>query len=379
VFLDEPSKGLDPASRATLWDVIKRAKKERAIVLTTHAMEEAEELCDRLGIFVDGSMRCVGAPKELTARYGGFLVLTLTTTALQLAETEAFVRQLSPNAQRTYALGSTLKYDLPLSEVNLASVFAAVSERKDALGIIDWGVSNMTLEEVRASAAQRATGLPLTRFHPAGFHQARARDWCHHQGVIQSIAFKEYNAYSNTRVRRPSSSKHLLHPVQLPQRFRLPMELCRRVEGCDKGDLLCVEASRRTPAVAVGSEARALLRSPACATCAAPAPALTRPARRRARCASSTRAVSTSQPGCATQAAQATPSLPSPSTQARRTPRQPATAPCTHLHVTDSLGCAPCSERARAVCSVRRSCARARPASGARPRPRAPHPRACDA
>jgi hypothetical protein len=200
VFLDEPSTGLDPASRATLWDVIKRAKKERAIVLTTHAMEEAEELCDRLGIFVDGSMRCVGAPKELTARYGGFLVLTLTTTALQLAETEAFVRQLSPNAQRTYALGSTLKYDLPLSEVNLASVFAAVSERKDALGIIDWGVSNMTLEEVRASAAQRATGLPLTRFPPAGFHQARARDWCHHQGVIQSIAFKEYNAYSNTCV-----------------------------------------------------------------------------------------------------------------------------------------------------------------------------------
>ena len=46
------------------------------------------------------------------------------------------------------------------------------------------------------------------------------------------------------------------------------MELCRRVEGCDKGDLLCVEASKRTPAVAVGSEARApRSRPPACAAC----------------------------------------------------------------------------------------------------------------
>jgi len=139
-------QGLDPASRATLWDVIKRAKKERAIVLTTHAMEEAEELCDRLGIFVDGSLRCVADPKELTSRYSGFLVLTLTTTALRVAEAEAFVRELSPGAQRTYALGGTLKYDLPISEVDLATVFQAVTERKAALGILDWGVSSPTLE-----------------------------------------------------------------------------------------------------------------------------------------------------------------------------------------------------------------------------------------
>ena len=148
VFLDEPSTGLDPASRATLWDVIKKAKQQRAIVLTTHAMEEAEELCDRLGIFVDGSLRCVGNPKELTSRYGGFLVLTLTTAALRAEEAKAFVMRMSPNAQLTYALGGTLKFDLPLSENNLASVVAAVSDRKDALGIVDWGVANMTLEEV---------------------------------------------------------------------------------------------------------------------------------------------------------------------------------------------------------------------------------------
>lgn len=63
VYLDEPSTGLDPSSRQLLWDVIKKAKKSKAIVLTTHSMEEAEVLCDRLGIFVQGKLVCVGNPK----------------------------------------------------------------------------------------------------------------------------------------------------------------------------------------------------------------------------------------------------------------------------------------------------------------------------
>ncbi|KAF3322076.1 ABC transporter A family member 7-like isoform X4 [Carex littledalei] len=64
VYMDEPSTGLDPDSRNNLWNVVKRAKKDRAIILTTHSMEEAEVLCDRLGIFVDGSFQCLGNPKE---------------------------------------------------------------------------------------------------------------------------------------------------------------------------------------------------------------------------------------------------------------------------------------------------------------------------
>lgn len=69
-------QGLDPASRRNLWDVVKKNKSGRAIVLTTHSMEEAETLCDRLGIFVDGRLVCIGNPKEITSRYSGFLVRT---------------------------------------------------------------------------------------------------------------------------------------------------------------------------------------------------------------------------------------------------------------------------------------------------------------
>jgi ABC-type multidrug transport system ATPase subunit len=101
--MDEPSTGLDPASRNCLWNAIRLAKQDRAIILTSnhthsfmdfvalnfasslyfryfsmfyrlislcfmlsaHSMEEAEALCDRLGIFVDGRLQCVGNPKEV--------------------------------------------------------------------------------------------------------------------------------------------------------------------------------------------------------------------------------------------------------------------------------------------------------------------------
>jgi len=73
-YLDEPSTGLDPASRRQLWDVVNHAKRDKAVVLTTHSMEGAEGLCDRLGIFIDGRLVCLGNPKHLTARYGGYYV-----------------------------------------------------------------------------------------------------------------------------------------------------------------------------------------------------------------------------------------------------------------------------------------------------------------
>ena len=67
-------QGLDPASRRNLWRVVKEAKAGKGIILTTHSMEEAEVLCDRLGVFVEGQLVCIGSPKELTSRYGEFLV-----------------------------------------------------------------------------------------------------------------------------------------------------------------------------------------------------------------------------------------------------------------------------------------------------------------
>lgn len=70
VYLDEPTTGLDPISRRHLWDLIDKAKHHRAVVLTTHSMEEADILGDRIGIMVRGRLRCVGSSLRLKSRFG---------------------------------------------------------------------------------------------------------------------------------------------------------------------------------------------------------------------------------------------------------------------------------------------------------------------
>jgi ABC-2 type transport system ATP-binding protein len=71
LFLDEPTTGLDPQSRRQLWDVIRNLKdRGRTVLLTTHYMDEAERLCDRVAIIDHGNIIAQGSPRELIARLG---------------------------------------------------------------------------------------------------------------------------------------------------------------------------------------------------------------------------------------------------------------------------------------------------------------------
>ncbi|ERN03835.1 ABC transporter A family member 7 [Amborella trichopoda] len=156
VYMDEPSTGLDPASRNNLWSVVKRAKRDRAIILTTHSMEEAEVLCDRLGIFVDGCFQCLGNAKELKARYGGSYIFTMTTSASEEKEVENLVSRLSPNVNKIYHLSGTQKFELPKQEVRIADVFQAVEIAKKKFTIQAWGLADTTLEDVFIDVARSA-------------------------------------------------------------------------------------------------------------------------------------------------------------------------------------------------------------------------------
>ncbi|KAF9625404.1 hypothetical protein IFM89_022389 [Coptis chinensis] len=156
VYMDEPSSGLDPASRNLLWNVVKRAKQNRAIILTTHSMQEAEVLCDRLGIFVDGKFECIGNPKELIARYGGSYVFTMTTSSAQDDEVEKLVRGLCPNAKKIYNISGTQKFELPKEEVRIADVFQAVENAKTKFTVHAWGLADTSLEDVFVKVAGNA-------------------------------------------------------------------------------------------------------------------------------------------------------------------------------------------------------------------------------
>jgi ABC-2 type transport system ATP-binding protein len=82
LFLDEPTTGLDPASRRQIWEIVERLKSRgRTVLLTTHYMEEAARLCDRVAIVDRGKLLALGAPRELVASLGAEHVIELEMDA----------------------------------------------------------------------------------------------------------------------------------------------------------------------------------------------------------------------------------------------------------------------------------------------------------
>lgn len=75
ILLDEPSSGMDPTARRDTWELIKSLKKDRIIILTTHYMDEADELGDRIAVMSKGKLKTCGTSLFLKQKYGlGFLL-----------------------------------------------------------------------------------------------------------------------------------------------------------------------------------------------------------------------------------------------------------------------------------------------------------------
>jgi len=101
VFLDEPTTGLDPQSRAHLWDEVRRLRAEgMTVFLTTHYLEEADALCDRVAIIDYGQLVAEGTPDALKREVAGDVVTVglngATPRAAQLLDGQPYVRQLEP-------------------------------------------------------------------------------------------------------------------------------------------------------------------------------------------------------------------------------------------------------------------------------------------
>ena len=79
IFLDEPTVGLDPQARLALWDILRELHAEgRTIVMTTHYMEEADQLCDRVAIVDRGKLLALDTPAELKQRAPGGTLIDVT-------------------------------------------------------------------------------------------------------------------------------------------------------------------------------------------------------------------------------------------------------------------------------------------------------------
>jgi len=149
VYLDEPSTGLDPESRRQLWHAVLAAKKGKSIILTTHALEEAEALCDRVGIMTRGLMRTLGTPTELRLHFDqGYKFMLAVESLEHEAAASAFVAELLPGAAIRDSINGVLTYDVPKKNVVMSRLFAQMEQSKGRLSVKDWGLSHTTLEEV---------------------------------------------------------------------------------------------------------------------------------------------------------------------------------------------------------------------------------------
>ncbi|ETP27139.1 hypothetical protein F441_00314 [Phytophthora nicotianae CJ01A1] len=150
VFLDEPTSGMDPYSRRFTWNLLQRNRDDRVIVLTTHFMDEADILGDRIAIMADGQLCCAGSSLFLKNRYGaGYNLTMIKAPGCDVEAVGAFLRNFVPEAKCLSNFGSEVVFQLPSTSSGVFSTMLQVlDDEKHNLRVIQYGVSVTTLEEV---------------------------------------------------------------------------------------------------------------------------------------------------------------------------------------------------------------------------------------
>lgn len=168
VFLDEPTSGVDPFSRRSIWELLLKYKHGRTVILTTHFMDEADILGDRIAIISQGKLKALGSSLFLKSHFGQGYTLHLVkndefTVEAEVPENkskknrpmshesviEKFVQDIIPDAVMTDNVGSEIAFLLPYDEIEKFSVlFEKLQENLSPLGILNYGISDTSLEDV---------------------------------------------------------------------------------------------------------------------------------------------------------------------------------------------------------------------------------------
>ena len=154
LFLDEPTTGLDPGARRQLWEVVLEfLAGGGTVVLTTHYMEEAERLCDRVAVMDRGRIARVGSPAELIAGLGASHVVELQLDAD--VEAAALLALPGVTSAREAVAGDATRWTLsaPEPHVTLPALFALAARREMKLAHLS--TRSATLEDVFVSLTGR--------------------------------------------------------------------------------------------------------------------------------------------------------------------------------------------------------------------------------
>ncbi|MCI4378826.1 hypothetical protein PGIGA_G00219950 [Pangasianodon gigas] len=160
VVLDEPTTGVDPCSRRGIWDIVLQHKSDRTIILSTHHLDEAEVLSDRIAFLERGGLKCCGSPFYLKDKLARGYKLTLTKKVLppdsddrfDIEMVKEFVHSHLPEARLKEGEVGDIVYSLPVYNSHNASAYrsllSGLDRNLEALQLGGYGVSDTTLEEV---------------------------------------------------------------------------------------------------------------------------------------------------------------------------------------------------------------------------------------
>ncbi|KAK7169397.1 hypothetical protein R3I93_005384 [Phoxinus phoxinus] len=160
VVLDEPTTGVDPCSRRSIWDIVLQHKQERTIILSSHHLDEAEVLSDRIAFLERGGLKCCGSPFYLKDKLAKGYNLTLTKKVqtldsnekFDIEEIQDFIQSYLPDARRKEGEVGDLVYALPPYTTENAAAYQSLltdlDQNLDKLLLGCYGISDTTLEEV---------------------------------------------------------------------------------------------------------------------------------------------------------------------------------------------------------------------------------------
>lgn len=167
-FLDEPTTGVDPVSRRKLFHLIKQLR-DSAVVLTTHRMDEAEQLCDQIAILINGRIVVHGTPNYLMHQYGQGYIFIATVPGSQIDHAKHHIATAIPQAefQSSQSLAKvpdvvhlvTLRYKVGKvgdgeGHVRLSTLFQSLTELVQTEAIQTFSVTRSTLAQVFTSFAR---------------------------------------------------------------------------------------------------------------------------------------------------------------------------------------------------------------------------------
>ena len=195
ILLDEPTSGMDTFARRHLWEMLKKYKKGRLVILTTHNMDEADFLGDRIGIMSEGKIVTCGSPIFLKKKFGDGYEMTILKQPLfendPMVEIQQMVFSSVAQSSLISDIGIELKFRLPENSTGFKDLFERIETQGTQMGVQSFGIDLNTLEDVFIKVAKISTGRfeinkSIDNFKPAFKSESRMENEMSRDRLVKS-------------------------------------------------------------------------------------------------------------------------------------------------------------------------------------------------